>query len=212
MRTPSPDHFAVGRRAVGAGRLSSWLARWLCGLSCFVLSAQAGPLLEETATKLENQVKAAFMIKFAAFIEWPEPDGSQTNAPFVIGILGKDPFGNDFDDAVRSERVKGRRVELRRASKPEELQDCQVVFVADSEQAHLAEILQVYRERPVLVITDEPGAVQRGSMINFFKEHGKVRFEFNLTTAERAGLKFSAKLLQVGKITVPPPADERSRP
>ncbi len=49
-------------------------------------------------------------------------------------------------------------------------------------------------------------------MINFFKEDGKVRFEFNLAAAERAKLKLSAKLLQVGKIVVPAPAGERRNP
>jgi hypothetical protein len=135
-----------------------------------------------------------------------------TNAQFNIGILGKDPFGKKFDEATRREHIKGMPVTVRRAHKAEQLADCQIIFIADSELDRLDEIARTFEHKPVLLVTDQPGAAQHGSMINFFKEDSKVRFEFNLTAAERTGLKFSAKLLQVGRIVVPAPADERRRP
>jgi len=159
--------------------------------------------LEELPNKLESQVKAGFIVKFAAFIEWPAGTNADLKSPFVIGILGKDPSGKGFDEAVKPESVKGRPVELRRSNEVEKLTDCQIVFVANSEMDRLEEIIRSLADKSVLLITDEPGGVQQGSMINFFKENGKVRFEFNLTAAERARLRFSAKLLQAGKVAVP---------
>jgi hypothetical protein len=172
-------------------------------VGCLCAVGAASPT-EETPNKLEQQVKAAFIVKFAAFIEWPAPPaGSDTNAPFVIGVFGADPFGEEFKAAVRHERVKGRPVELRHSNKSEKLLDCQIVFVSDSEAPRLERVLANFADRPVLVVTDLPGASARGSMINFFKEDGKVRFEFNVAAAEKANLRISAKLLQVGRIAVP---------
>jgi len=39
-------------------------------------------------------------------------------------------------------------------------------------------------------------------MIGFFREHNKVRCEINLTAAEHAQLKFSARLLSLAKTVI----------
>ena len=97
----------------------------------------------------------------------------------------------------------------RRSNRLEKLADCQIVYVASSELERFDEILASLAGRPVLLVTDAPGAAQRGSQINFIKEDGRVRFEINLAAAERAHLKFSAKLLQVGRMVMHSPAEER---
>jgi len=196
------------RRAGAESQLWELVSRLavLAALACSL----TGPLLaEESPNTLESQVKAAFIVKFASFIEWPAGACPDTNAPFLIGILGADPFGTSFDEAVRSEHIKGRKVEIRRAYQMEKLGDCQMVFVAGSELDGLEKILRSVERRPILLITDAPGAAQRGSMINFFKESGKVRFEFNVAVAESAHLRLSGKLLQVGKVVVPGQSEGR---
>jgi len=194
--------WATPQRARARSHLSRLLTRLglFAALACqFAASGRA----EDPPKKLESHVKAAFIVKFASFIEWPAGACADTNAPFLIGILGTDPFGKDFDEALKTESIKGRRVEIRRASQVDKLADCQMVFVADSETGRLEAILRRLQRKPVLVISDTPGAAQRGSMINFFKENGKVRFEFNVAAAEYANLRLSAKLLQVGRIVMP---------
>jgi hypothetical protein len=170
--------------------------------SAFATPAGEPVLRDDRDKRLDSQVKAEYLFKFGNFIDWPAPVLTDTNAPFVIGILGKDPFGRSFAEAGQSERVKDRPVEMRWSSTAEKLTDCQIVFIARSEAHRLDELLSTFAGKPILVVTDEPGAVQRGSMINFFKDRGKVRFELNLAAADRAHLKFSAKLLQVGKVVV----------
>ena len=205
----SPSNITGQKRPLLAGRRIVW--RWLA-LTALLGSLWFGVADELPAGKLENQVKAAFLIKFASFIEWPAGEGADTNAPFVIGLLGRDPFGQEFDEAVKAERVKDRPVELRRASDLGKLADCPVVYVASSELNRLEEIVAALEGRPVLLVTDGPGAALRGSQINFIKTDGKVRFEINLAAAERARLKFSAKLLQVGRIVGSSPPAEGRKP
>ena len=54
----------------------------------------------------EYQLKAVFLFNFAQFVEWPAAAFPRANAPFVIGVLGKDPFGASLDDVVRGESVE----------------------------------------------------------------------------------------------------------
>lgn len=155
--------------------------------------------------EFEYEVKSAFLIKFAMFVQWPtnalSPD---VQVPLVVGILGEDPFGAKFDRSLKTETVNGRRVEVRRARNATELLGCQIVFISASEAARLTEYLTVFRERAILTVADVPDFASQGGMIGFFKESGKVRFEINPAAIERAGLKASSKLLQVGRrITAP---------
>jgi len=53
----------------------------------------------------EYQVKAVFVYNFSRFVEWPPQAFTAPDEPFVIGILGGDPFGERLDEAVRGERI-----------------------------------------------------------------------------------------------------------
>ena len=169
-----------------------------------LLFSLASRLTAQNAPSLEHQVQAACLVKFTSFIEWPAtPTNAATNETFKIGILGSDPFGSYFDEAVKTETVKGRPVQLKRGREIAELEDCPVIYFGASESKRLAELLRQLEKKPVLTVAGEPESARRGVMINFVKKDGKVRFEFNLAAAERAGLRFSAKLKQVGTIVVP---------
>jgi hypothetical protein len=49
----------------------------------------------------------------------------------------------------------------------------------------------------VLTVSDASGFADRGGMIQFVLQSGKVRFEVNLAPASQAGLAFSSELLKV---------------
>lgn len=167
---------------------------WL-GLMLVVGSARA----QETRD-LEHEVKAAFLLKFAMFVQWPTNAlAADLQVPLVVGILGEDPFGGRFDQGVKTEKVNGRPIEVRRARRAAELMDCQVVFICASEAPRFGEVIAAFQARPILTVADEAGFAAQGGMIGFFKEAGKVRFEINPAAIERAGLKASSKLLQVGR-------------
>lgn len=193
---------ATNTRDNPARKFKGWLAPVSVAALALALIILGGAASKaEDAPPLEYQVKAAFLVKFALFVEWPAATtNADTNAPFVIGVLGKDPFGKNFDDAVKNERIHGHPVEVRRGLELSELNGCAVIFVCASESKRMEELLGKLDAKPVLTVADEPEFAKRGGMIGFIKEGGKVRFEINVAAAERAKLKLSSKLLQVGKI------------
>jgi len=167
---------------------------WL-GLLLLAATARA-----QEGRELEYEVKAAFLIKFGMFVQWPTNAlAADVQAPLVVGILGDDPFGGKFDQAVKTEKINGRTIQLRRARRPAELLDCQIVFICASEAPRFAECIAVFRGHAILTVADEAGFAGSDAMIGFFKETGKVRFAINPTAIEAAGLKASSKLLQVGR-------------
>lgn len=153
------------------------------------------------APSLEYQVKGACLIKFGMFVEWPAATNASTDkSPFLIGILGDDPFGKAFDDAVAKEKVNGRQVVVKRSKAVAELRDCQIVFIAGLESDRLSAALTEFSTNGVLTVSDTPGFARNGGVVGFFKDAGKVRFEINTEIAGQSGLKVSSKLLQVGRV------------
>src|SRR5207253_481199 len=82
----------------------------------------------------EYQVKAAFLLNFTKFIDWPADAFENPGAPFTICILGDDPFGSDLDQLVEEETVKGRKLAVERLRRISNPKSCQVLFLSRSEK------------------------------------------------------------------------------
>jgi hypothetical protein len=146
----------------------------------------------------EYQVKAAFLYNFAKFVEWPA--GTGVDAPLVIGVLGKDPFGSQIDRAVEGKTVNGRRLMIKRFSSLEAYEYCHILFVSSSEKNNLAHIIAAVRNSSVLTVSETERFAHIGGIINFVTIENRIRFEINQAAAERAGLKISSKLLSLARV------------
>jgi hypothetical protein len=154
----------------------------------------------ETTVSKEYQLKAAFLYNFVQFVQWPGNAFTNAQTPFVIGILGDDPFGAALDETVQGQTVLDHKLIVQRAKRLEDLRDCQLIFVSKSEKPHLADILSTLKDRPVLTVSETQGFASHGGMINFYLDGKKVRFELNPEAAQQRGLKISSQLLSLGKI------------
>lgn len=177
--------------------LFQWLNR---GMLLLALSWAVAPARAQDSASVEYELKAAFLVKFAMFVDWTTNRPNAASAgPFKIGVLGRDPFGSGLDVAVRSERIKARPVEIQRAVQPADLLTCDLVYISQSEQERLDQILTTFAGQGVLTVSDVPQFASRGGMIGFIKLEGRIRFEINTNATERAGLRLNAKLLQLGR-------------
>ena len=159
--------------------------------------APALPAQAQNARSLESQVKAAFLLNFTKFVEWPPAAFSAPDSPIRICVTGEDPFGPTLDRTLEGESVKNRRVEAARLSPESNLRNCHVLFISRSERESNAQIISDLRGSSVLTVSEAPGFADRGGMIEFVIEEGKVRFYINAAVAEAAGLKLSSRLLRV---------------
>ena len=148
----------------------------------------------------EYQVKAAYLYNFAKFVEWPPGSFASASANFQVCILGSDPFGDELRNLTRDKAVNSRQFEVRDVVDPQQGKTCQILFIASSAQKHLRQILNVLLGTSVLTVGENEGFAERGGMINFFLQNGRVKFEVNPKAAEQAGLKVSSKLLSVAKV------------
>jgi hypothetical protein len=155
----------------------------------------------EVASAPEYRVKAAFLYKFATYIRWPASTPADDATPFVIGVMGRDPFGAALHDVVRGQTVRGRVIRLRALSRVEDALQCDLVFVSSSERANLGQIFGLLRGSPVLTVSDMDGFTEQGGMIGLATtEDLHIRFNINKAAIERAGLRASSRLLHLARI------------
>lgn len=167
---------------------------------CLALLLIACVLAGAAAPVSEYQLKAVFLFNFAHFVEWPAASLPQQSAPFVIGVLGKDPFGSYLDDVVRGESVNGHPLAVERYSSIAEIRECQILFIPAAELTHLERILGALKGRSVLTVTDTDGAAPRGVIIGLLRQDNRIRLRIDLEAARANNLTISSKLLRPAEI------------
>ena len=163
------------------------------------LSSQT-PASAQDSTSVEYRVKAAFLLNFARFVEWPHTVFQNDKTPITVCIFRYDPFGSALDDIVRGKIISSRVLAVRRVTDLQELPSCNLVFVSDREARHLPEILDSLKGGSVLIIGETGDFAERGGSIHFFLEDNKLRFAVNLDSLARSRLTVSSKLLALAKI------------
>ena len=148
-------------------------------------------------TASESHVKAVYLLNFARFTTWPQPAAVASPDVFDVCVLGSDPFGPVLDTTLADETVGGKRVVATRIATPEAAGGCQVVFISATESHELSHILQTLQKARSLTVSDLPGFVDQGGMIEFVPEGRRVRFAVNVAAADQSGLLLSSELLRV---------------
>jgi len=145
----------------------------------------------------EYRVKAAFILNFARFVDWP-PDSFSERGVLAVGIIGDNPFGGSLDQ-LNGTTVNGRRIAIRRFKFGDYLRGCQILFVSSSERNRLGKILDSVKGGSVLTIGELPQFNQTGGVIKFVIQDYRVRFEINPGAAGHARLRISSKLMALSK-------------
>jgi hypothetical protein len=162
------------------------LAAWLALLASPPVAAD---------DSLEYPVKAAFLSKFGGFVEWPAAAFGSPAAPLQLCVLGEDPFGAALDRVATAQQVAGRDVEVRRLKAVRPDGGCHILYIAPSESARLAQVLDSLRGSSVLTVTDVRPPAATVGIINFVVKDQRVRFDIDDEAAAQNRLTISSKLL-----------------
>ena len=175
------------------GRRAAGLALG-CALGCAALVAAPAP------PKTQAEVKADYLFLFTKYVEWPPEALAHTNQPVVIGVLGDEAVGEALERRAKGRVTQGGRpVTVLRARRPEDLAECHVIFVGQTERRSLGELTAAARHKATLTVCDTDALFNQGAMIKFVLAEGSVRFEVKLGPVERAGLNIHSGMLGSAK-------------
>ncbi|MEO6131013.1 MAG: YfiR family protein [Saprospiraceae bacterium] len=162
-------------------------------LGSFTLHAQV-------VTATEYKIQAVFLYNFSHFVEWPTESFTDYYDPFIIGIIGEDPFGAYIDEAVAEERIKSHILEVERYNDVCDVRHCHILYINQQDPDKVRLILSEVADKNILTVSDTPDFIRWGGLIRFFTENNKIRLEINNTAARKKHIMISSKLLRVATV------------
>lgn len=145
----------------------------------------------------EYIVKAVFIERFARFIEWPQ--GSKVNnsdKPFIIGIVGENPFGTELERLYKQQTIKDKRVLIIYISDYKQIERCDILFISKSEQTRVHLIMDFCKAKPIVVISDIEKSQAMGVHITMGMQQNKVVFALNDAAFQQSACKVDYRLKQ----------------
>jgi hypothetical protein len=148
----------------------------------------------------EYRVKAAFLYNFAKFVDWPPQAFKSSADPIVIGVLGKNPFGDALVAVTAGKTLGNRAFQVREVIDTGQAAGCQILFISSSERKRLAMLFSQFEGLGILTVGETDNFTAEGGVVNFKIEAGTIRLQINVEAARREQLHISAKLLSLAEI------------
>lgn len=174
------------------GRCRLRLARYLLALLMLALPAMHC----HAEANSEQQLKAAFLVNFLKYIEWPG-----TGASATICLFGRDQLGPHLAN-YEGRSIAGKELRVRRVNGPEQIADCQLVFIPDTEEARIGAVLRWLENKSVLTVSDADNFARQGGGIALVRSEGRLQFEVNADVLSRVGLKPSSQMMRLARQVV----------
>lgn len=196
MSRPTPTAASHGGHALRGFARGAALATLLPALL-------AAPARGVEAQRDEYEVKAAFVVSFARFVEWPAEAFEAPQAPIVVGVAGGDAFADSLERAAAGRSAQGRPLVVKRFRRTGELEPCHILFVHGSEDSRRwLSALNERQGRAALTVGEGDEFVRHG-VIAMLVEDRRIRLAVNLEAASAARLRISSKLLALARIVGP---------
>lgn len=140
------------------------------------------------------KAQTLFIYNFSRLMEWPL---NYRSGPFVIGVLGAVEITSELELYTKGKKVGTQDINVMRFKSTKEITNCHILFVPFEKTKQLPEILGIVNDKSTLIITEKEGALEAGSAINFLVIEDKLKFELKPENAEKLGIKFSSKMLEM---------------
>jgi hypothetical protein len=162
-----------------------------------VRAAAAGLALAASASHgqvaTEAQLKAAYLVNFLKYVEWPVQ-----RAHLTICLFGRDSLGPSLA-GYEGRQIGGRELRIRKVSSPEQLADCHELFIPDTEEARFGAVLRWVENQPILTVSDAEVFTRDGGAIALIRAEGRLQFNVNADALARAGLKPSSQMMRLAR-------------
>ncbi|WP_347244742.1 YfiR family protein [Thermogutta sp.] len=170
----------------------------LVSAAALILLLVSRPSYSQEVINREYLIKAAFLINFVRYIEWPDP-AEAPSQPVIIGVYKPDSISPYLRQAIETDAVP-RPIQLRILNPDDPVPRCHILYFPRAVPPETQRnILQTIPVKGVLLVGETEGFLEWGGTINFVIVENKVRLEINASQAQAQGLKISSKLIQIAR-------------
>lgn len=148
---------------------------------------------------LEYDVKAAFVLNFVRYVEWP---ATHRTPPLRLCTLETNPFGARLQALVGDEQWEGAAIAVRVVIDMRRGGECHLLYVPEAVTERFSSGISALSGLPVLTVGEHERFLEQGGMIRLFVEDNKIRFSINQKAAEAVGLLISSRLLRLARTVI----------
>lgn len=141
-----------------------------------------------------NQLKVAYLYRFAFFTDWPTPPSDT----FRICVLGANPFGEVLN-LLKHKPIYSATTAVTVLSNSDDAETCHVLYLNPANHEQMEIWLERLAGLPILTVSDKPDAFEDGVLIALQTEPNHIAFRINLAKARKVGLMFRAQLLELAE-------------
>jgi len=171
---------------------------WRRLAAALVAAAALGVATPAHATLPEQQLKAAFVLNFVRYVQWPERAWGARDAPVTICVFGRDAIEAALGE-LSGRQVHGRAVRIRTGVSIDDSEGCHVAFIAASESRRVVQLLRSLAGRPVLTVSDVDDFIDSGGAIGIVESDTRLQFEINRAALAQGQLTASSQLLKLAR-------------
>ncbi len=179
----------------GARLLMTWFVTWFVLIffsAAFSVSVQAQTTLSDAP------VKAALVLNFARYVDWPDAAFASPADAVVMCLIGRDTLGGALL-TLESKQIRNRPIKVKNGISVDDARNCHIAFISDSEERRVVPLLRKLADKPILTISDISGFIDMGGGIGIVQGESRLQFEVNRRALEQAGLKASSNLLKLAR-------------
>jgi len=159
--------------------------------------ALASPLLAQSTTPIEAQLKAVFLFNFAKYVTWRTPSAGNDGGDIRVCTTAKDAFFVMVQGALEGERIDGRPLVAVALDGLDDARSCHILYVGDANTPDARAWFGAVRNDDVLTVGD--GMAVDEPAIGFVRDQNRLRFDVNRASAARHHVTISAKLLRLAR-------------
>lgn len=166
----------------------------------FLLLGSAGQAwAEDSPDDIARQVKAAYLVKFANYIEWPARSFESPTSPIVIGVIGAPHLAAELERITVDRQIGQRSIHINRLNTQDKAPAVHILYIGSRAGPKIKDWLQSASSQPMLIVSDASHELSAESAIKFVLDNNRLRFDVSVPAAERSGIKITAPLLTVAR-------------
>lgn len=159
----------------------------------------AAPTALQAQSFSDAEIKAAYLFKLAKFITWNGERKAPIKFCYIESSRAEDDasVGQSFERVVKAKGAQD-QWSVARIRALSGINNCNVLFIADSEESSLSGILSQIGNTDILTASDIRRFISKGGMLGFaVDDQDRVKMEANLSTMKKTNVMLSAVVLEL---------------
>lgn len=143
----------------------------------------------------QDMFKSLFIYNFTKSIEWPS---DYQQGDFIVAVVGKDGITEELKKLGATKKVNNQTLQVIQLNNISEVPKANIIYVSATKSGSLASVVDYYKSKPTLVVSQKEKGCSEGAGINFVLIDGKLKFEVCPKNITSHRLALSPKLTALG--------------